>query len=387
MKYRKMGRTSVQVSALGFGCMRLPTKATREEVDEAEATRMIRYAIEQGVNYFDSGYNYHGGNSERVLGRALQEGRRQHVLIATKLWGPAAHEYADFDRLLNEQLARLQTDHLDFYLLHGLRKERWEALRDLGVLDWLPQAKADGRIRFAGFSFHDSLAAFQEIVDAFDWDMCQIQYNYMNETYQAGTEGLRYAAAKGMGVVVMEPLLGGRLVSPPEEVARIWQQAPIQRSAAEWALAWLWNQPEVSVALSGMSAMQQVVENVASADRSSVGMLSDQDLALVAQARDQYNLLCPVPCTACRYCMPCPNGVDIPGVFSIFNNGVMYNQFEQARREYTRMPEERRASACIQCRECEDKCPQSILISQWMPLVHAVLGEGQTYDPRLCPTF
>lgn len=385
MQYRILGRSGTRVSALGFGCMRLPTLETHEVIDEPEATRMLEYALEHGVNYFDTAYGYHGGNSERFLGRFLQ-GRRDRVVLATKLWLPAAQTPEDFDRLFNEQLARLKTDHLDCYLLHGLRRERWLAAYNLSVLDFLDQKRREGRIRLAGFSFHDTFETFREIVDAFDWDMCQIQYNYMNEEYQAGTRGLQYAAAKGMGVVVMEPLLGGRLVTPPPPVQEVWDTAPVRRTPADWALQWLWNQPEVSVVLSGMSTLQQVIENVASAERSGVGTLTPEEMETIHRARDRYRSLCPIPCTACRYCMPCPNGVDIPENFSTFNNAIMFNQIEQTRRQYARFfAQERRASACIQCRTCEPKCPQNIPISEWMVIVRGVLEEGQPYDPQACP--
>ena len=215
--------------------------------------------------------------------------------------------------------------------------------------------------------------------------MCQIQYNYMNEEHQAGTKGLEYAASKGLAVVVMEPLLGGKLVNPPQQVQALWDTAAIKRAPVEWALDWLWNKPQVSVALSGMSTMAHVEQNVAAAETAGTGMLTSGDLELVAKARAKYDELCPVPCTQCRYCMPCPNGVDIPRNFDTFNNGVMYNTFENARRGYSRMAEDVRASACIQCRDCEDKCPQNIEISQWMPLVDEVLGQGRPYEECVIP--
>jgi predicted aldo/keto reductase-like oxidoreductase len=227
---------------------------------------------------------------------------------------------------------------------------------------------------------------FKTIVDGTDlWTLCQFQYNYMNEDYQAGTKGLKYAAEKGLAVVVMEPLLGGKLANPPQPVADMWQGATQSRTPVEWALQWLWNKPEVSVALSGMSTMQHVIENVDSASRSAIGRLTEQELALIAQVRDKYDELCPIPCTQCNYCMPCPNGVNIPRNFATFNNGAMYNAFDDARRRYGRGPEEVRASACIQCRQCEELCPQDILISEWMPIVHAVLGEGQSYETCQLP--
>ena len=384
MHYRRFGRLDWKCSALGFGCMRLPiVGGDFSNIDEPEATRMLHYAIERGVNYVDTAYPYHGGNSELLLGRVLKEGYRQKVRLATKLPSWKVETPADFDRILNEQLGKLQTDHIDFYLLHSLNQKNWHKVRDLDVREWTGRAIADGRIGHIGFSFHDKYEVFQEIVDAHNWTFCQIQYNYMDVENQAGTRGLQYAASKGMAVVVMEPILGGRLVNPPEPIQALWNTATKKRGPAGWAPQWVWNQPEVSVVLSGMSAMEQVVENVASADVSGVHKLTEEELALFDQVRDKYRELCPIPCTRCGYCMPCPNGVDIPRNFEAYNRGAMYNKPDHARQDYKWIPEEGRAAACIQCRECEELCPQSIPISEWMPIVHAVLGEGQAYDA--CP--
>jgi hypothetical protein len=288
---------------------------------------------------------------------------------------------ADFDRYLDEQLERLQTDHIDFYLLHALREKWWHKLRDLGVLEWAERAQADGCIGHLGFSFHDEYPVFKEVVDAYDWTFCQIQYNYMDVDNQAGTKGLHYAASKGLAVVVMEPLLGGRLVDPPQPIQAIWSKAPTQRTPADWALQWLWHQPEASVVLSGMSAMSHVEENLASASdaASGVGVLREEELAIVDQVRETYQTLCPISCTQCNYCMPCPHGVDIPGNFEIYNQGAMYDKPNHARRSYGFLDEEKRASACVACLECEEHCPQSIPISEWMVHVHEVLGEAAPY--------
>jgi predicted aldo/keto reductase-like oxidoreductase len=380
MQYRQFGKLDWKVSALGFGCMRLPTQGgDSKDIDEPEATRMLRHAIDQGLNYVDTAYPYHGGNSELFVGRALQDGYREQVKLATKLpcWKVKANE--DFDRYLDEQLEKLQTDHIDFYLLHALNKDSWQKMRDLEVLKRAEGALADGRIRYLGFSFHDEYEVFEEIVDAYDWTFCQIQYNYMDVENQAGTKGLKHAAAKGLAVVIMEPLLGGKLVNPPDPIQALWDGTPARRAPADWALQWLWNQLEVSVVLSGMSAMQHVEENLASAGVSGTGTLTSDELALFDQVRKKYDELCPIPCTKCGYCMPCPNGVDIPRNFAAYNEGVMYDKPDKAREGYKWIDEEKRASACIQCRECEEKCPQSILISEWMPIVHQVLGEGQPY--------
>ena len=391
MNYRRFGKLDWQASALGFGCMRLPTVGgDRSQIDEPLATRMVRYAIDHGVSYLDTAYPYHGGESERFLGRALQDGYRERVRLATKLPVRMVERTEDFDRFLNEQLAKLQTEQIDYYLFHGLRAPRWQTVQELGLLREAERALADGRIRSLGFSFHDTFEVFREILDGYDgWTFCQFQYNYMNEDYQAGTAGLKYAAAKGLATVIMEPLLGGKLANPPAPIQALWDSAQTRdypRMPVEWALQWLWNKPEVSVVLSGMSAMEHVVENVASAGRSGVGLLSTEELALVERVRQKYDELCPIPCTACGYCMPCPNGVDIPRNFATFNNGVMYNAFDEARQRYNRwMPEERRASACIQCRECEELCPQDIPISEWMTVVEQVLGEGRAYEECQLP--
>ncbi|NQT88148.1 aldo/keto reductase, partial [bacterium] len=340
-------------------------------VDEPLAIEMIRTAIDGGVNYIDTAYPYHGGNSERVLGKALQDGYREKVRVATKLPTWACHEKGDFDRLLDEQCERLGLDFIDFYLLHNLHAGVWPRMMELGALGWLEGLLAAGRVGHVGFSFHDGFEAFRTIVDAFDWTLCQIQYNFMNEKVQAGTAGLEYAAEKGMAVVVMEPLLGGCLVSPPEPIQAIWDEAPTPRTPADWALQWLWNKPEVAVVLSGMSAMEHVTQNLASADASGVGSLSSDERKLVQRAAWEYEKLNPAPCTRCGYCMPCPEGVDIPRNFQLYNDAETFKGAHEGlnRNLYAMQPETARASACVACRECEEKCPQSIEVSEWMPKV------------------
>jgi predicted aldo/keto reductase-like oxidoreductase len=244
MQVRTFGKLDWKPSALGFGAMRLPTiDGDPAKIDEAEATRMVRHAIDHGVNYVDTAYPYHREESERFVGRALQDGYRERVKLATKLPSWLVKEPGDFDRYLNEQLEKLQTRHIDFYLLHSMNERSWPQLRDLDVFRWAEGALADGRIRHLGFSFHDKLEVFQEVVDGYDhWDFCQIQYNYMDTDYQAGTQGLKYAADKGLAVVVMEPIRGGRLANNiPPAVQEIWDSAPVQRTPAEWALQWAWN--------------------------------------------------------------------------------------------------------------------------------------------------
>lgn len=386
MQYRRFGKLDFMVSALGFGCMRLPTLGDMARIDEPEAIRMIRHGIDNGINYVDSAYLYHGGNSERVLGKALLDGYRQKVKVATKLPVRNARAYADFDRFLNEQLEKLQTEHIDFYLLHGLNRRSWDFVRNLDVIGWAEGAIRDGRIGHLGFSFHDDNSAFKHIIDDYDgWTFCQVQYNYLDINYQAGTDGVQYAASKGLAVVVMEPLLGGKLASPPEQVQAIFDRAPQKRTAAEWGLQWVWNQPEISLALSGMSAMPQVVENLASADRSGANTLSDEEVAIIDEAREAHSSLYAIHCTECRYCMPCPNGVDIPLNFVMFNRGTGFGQMHGSRLRYRGFDPSLLASACIECRECEPKCPQHIPIADWMPVVDNVLGKDADYDPKLAP--
>ena len=383
MNYRRFGELDWEGSALGFGCMRLPTiEGKHENIDEPKAMDMLHYAIDRGLNYVDTAYPYHGGNSEVFVGKALQGGYREKVRLATKSPVWKVEKTGDFDLYLNEQLEKLQVEHIDFYLLHALNADRWESICQLDFQGWAEKALADGRIGHLGFSFHDEYEVFEEIVDGYDWTFCQIQYNFMDIENQAGTKGLKYAASKGMAVVIMEPLLGGRLVDPPDPVRRVWEQTEVDRSPVEWALQWLWNQPEVSVVLSGMSTMEHVEENVAIADRSSVGKLTDEELRLYERVREEYERLCPIPCTECEYCMPCPHGVNIPANFSLYNQGVMYDKIDDSRGRYGwQIPEEKRANNCVQCGVCEEQCPQGIVISEWMPVVHQVLGEG---EPVVC---
>ena len=378
MQYRTFGQLDWKPSALGFGAMRLPTLDNDSgKIDEPQAIKMIRTAIDAGVNYVDTAWPYHKEQSEPLVGRALQDGYRDKVKLATKMPSWLIKEYADFDKHLDIQLERLQTDHIDFYLLHALNKTYWPNLRDLGVFDWAKKAIASGRIRYLGFSFHDDLALFKEIVDAHDWTFCQIMYNYMDTEFQAGREGLHYAANKGMAVIVMEPLRGGSLTrQAPLPVADLWASAPNQRSQADWALQWLWDQPEVSLLLSGMSEMAHVDENIASAANSGIGTLSAEEKALVEQVSKAYRSLSPIPCTDCKYCMPCPSGVNIPRIFSIYNAYKMYGDEAGAKRSYNQYTQpENRADQCVECGQCEQACPQQIKIIDWLKTAHAFLAE------------
>ena len=378
MQYRRFGKLEWQPSALGFGAMRLPTiDDDPAKIDEPLATRMIRTAIDAGVNYVDTAWPYHREQSEPFVGRCLQDGYRDRVKLATKMPAWLIQSAADFDKYLDAQLERLQTDHVDFYLLHAMNKTQWPKLRDLKVFEWAEKAIADGRVCELGFSFHDELSVFKEIIDAYDWTFCQIMYNYMDTEFQAGQAGLKYAAERGIAVVIMEPLRGGSLTRlAPKPVEALWEGAATKRSQADWALQWLWDQPEVSLCLSGMSEMRHVEENLASADRSGVGSLTDEERALIVRVRDAYRALSPIPCTDCKYCMPCPNGVDIPRIFADYNNAKMYGDLTRYRMSYNQfMPAEKRADNCVECGQCETACPQQIEIIDWLKKAHEFLAE------------
>ena len=380
MQYRKLGRIEWKPSALGFGCMRLPTrdgKPMSARIDQEKATKMIRHAIDHGVNYIDTAYPYHRGKSEAFVGRTLRDGYRERVKLATKSPVWLIKKPKDFDTYLDEQLQRLRTDNIDFYLFHALNGKAWDnIIVKRGLLDRAERARDRGKIEYLGFSFHDKFKAFKKIVDGHDgWDFCQIQYNYMDIENQAGTKGLKYAASKGLGVVVMEPLLGGKLANPPRAIADMVKKGSKHRSPADLALQWVWNQPEVSLVLSGMNTLGQVRGNLKSAEASGVGSFSSLDERLVDRIRRKYKAMVPIPCTECAYCMPCPNAVDIPRLFELYNNGAIHEDMRSAKITYERFVHKKnRASACIQCKKCEKKCPQKIPISEWMPKVHAALS-------------
>ncbi|SNX53981.1 aldo/keto reductase [Thermoanaerobacterium sp. RBIITD] len=378
MQYRKFGRTGIEVSALGFGAMRLPIVGDDySKIDENEAIKMIRFAIDNGVNYVDTAYAYHEGNSEILVGKALKDGYREKTNLATKLPSWLIKEKADMDKYLNEQLKKLDTDHIDFYLLHALDKERWENYKKLDVFSWIDKVKKEGKIRYIGFSFHDEYDVFKGIIDDYDkWDFCQIQYNYMDINNQAGTKGLKYAASKGLGVVIMEPIRGGKLAgNPPDVIKELWDKSKVKRTPAEWALQWVWNHPEVSIVLSGMSTMEQVIQNIESASRSGANSFTEEELELVDQVRNTYKKLSPVACTACNYCMPCPNGVMIPRNFAIYNEACMYNNYKEALNNYNNL-KDGKASSCIECGQCETKCPQHLTIIDYLKDVKKYFKEA-----------
>jgi uncharacterized protein len=389
MLYRKMPKNGDKLSILGFGCMRLPVKADGS-IDEERAGKQLRSAIDQGVNYVDTAWPYHMGQSEPFVGQALAGGYREKVKLATKLPSWLIEKREDMDTFLDAQLEKLKTDHIDYYLVHALVGDLWDSVEKLGVADFLTKAKADGRIRNAGFSFHGAGSDFSRIVDAYDWDFCQIQYNFLDEMNQAGTAGLEYAASRGLGVVIMEPLRGGNLTKPvPSAVRKVWDEAPVTRTPAEWALRWVWNHPEVTVVLSGMNDEVHIEENLRVAGQALPGSLTRAELELVKKVEKKYRELMKVGCTGCRYCMPCPSGVNIPLCFEEFNNLAMAGDPNGEKFMYAARlggavalgtPEF--ASLCVQCRECVDKCPQHIDIPAVLESVVEEL-EGPGFEERV----
>jgi len=378
VEYRSLPRhPETRLPVLGVGCMRLPViDRDPGRIDEDRASAMILSAIARGAAYLDTGYPYHNGQSEPFVGRLLAGGLRASVQLATKLPTWMVKAEADWERLLDEQLRRLDTDRIDFYLFHGLSAERWEIVQRLGGLQAFERARADGRIRHVGFSFHGSPGAFTTIVDGYDWDLCQIQYNFMDEGYQAGVAGLRRAAERRVGVIAMEPLRGGALAAAgPDAVAAIWARSTERRSPAAWALRWVWNHPEVVMALSGMNSLQQLDENLASAEAASAGAMSPEDLALVGEVRDVFRARMKVDCTTCGYCLPCPSGVAIPDVLSNYNASAMFDARATASAVYKFwvVASGHGADQCAHCGECEPKCPQGIPIQGMLEQAHAHL--------------
>lgn len=365
MKYR-LDRRSNKLSVLGYGCMRFTQSLGKIDIDKTE--KEILEAYRAGVNYFDTAYIYPG--SEAALGEILERYQiRGKVNIATKLPHYMLKNSTDMDKYFDEELRRLRTDYVDYYLMHMLTDiKTWERLVSLGIVDWINAQKRAGRIRQIGFSYHGNSDMFIKLLDAFDWDFCQIQYNYLDENSQAGKTGLQYAGSKGIPVVIMEPLRGGKLVNNlPSEATKLFEKNERKWTPAEWAFKWLWNQPEVTVVLSGMNSIEMVQENVKSADSAEVGILDDEDFDLLKKVIETINNNMKVGCTGCRYCMPCPKGVDIPGVFAAYNRQASdgkraafteYYMCTALRKDYTG------PANCIECGKCEQHCPQHIEIRQ-----------------------
>jgi len=398
MKYRKMGSLDWSVSVLGFGAMRMPVD-DKNKVIEDESIKMIRYAIDNGVNYIDTAYPYHNGVSEVIVGKALKDGYREKIHLTTKLPMWLVRKTEDFDYFLSEQIERLQTTP-DIYLFHGLNKDRFEKIKKLKLIKKMEEAKVNGLIKHIGFSFHDNFEVFKEILDFYPWDCCQIQHNYLDINYQAGTKGLKYAGSKNIALIIMEPIRGGKLAVPEHkldkkpEIKKVLDESKIKRTMPDWALQFLWNQSEVSVVLSGMSTMQQVIENVESAKNSDIGLLTEAESNTISQLREAYNKYSIVPCTSCGYCMPCQNGVTISEVLRFINEiaywgergkpriAFFYNRMAKTQEDLEKRNSEGYetyggATLCIQCGECLEKCPQQIEIPDFMEKAIKIFEEDK----------
>ncbi|MFV0361790.1 MAG: aldo/keto reductase [Suipraeoptans sp.] len=373
MQYRINPKNNERLSSLGFGCMRF-------NKDDNEVERQIRYAIDNGVNYFDTAYMYTG--NEARLGKILsKDGLRDKVNIATKLPQYLVKNRADIEKMFNTELERLQTDRIGYYLMHMMSDvDSWYRLEELGIVEWIEEKKRSGQIRNIGFSFHGVAQEFVNIIDAYEWDFCMIQYNYLDENYQAGNSGLKYAASKGLPVIIMEPLRGGTLVDKlPPAAQNVWDNAPIKRSYADWGLRWVWNHPEVICVLSGMGTQEMVEENIRIASEAKASILNEEELKLYDIARTKIREATKVTCTGCGYCVPCPKGVDIPMCFSSLNDTVIKGRF-MSMYWYILTTKGHNASKCIKCGNCEKHCPQSIPIRKKLDQTKKEL-EGFPYKP------
>ncbi len=364
MKYRTMGKLGIQASAFGLGCMRFNGPASGDSIiDEQKAISLIRRAIDGGVTYLDTAYVYLDKTSEIVLGKALQDGYRDRVTIATKMPCEAVHNRSEMQALLDEELRKLQTDHIDFYLMHGINREKWEYFKSIGAPEFFDDMKKAGKIRYKCFSFHGPYDEYAYILQDYDWDMVQLQYNFMDIHNQAGTRGVELAGKLGIPVVIMEGLLGGRLAKAPANVQALYDAFPVRRSPVEWAFRWLCNRPEIAVVLSGCNEADQIDENLRIFDTVGNGIMSDDELRLMDEVRAAYISRTKIGCTGCRYCMPCPNGVNIPGVFSVWNNVSLYDMDPSTNWDLRRIRENNNgADHCIGCGACEAACPQHLSI-------------------------
>ena len=362
MKYRTMGKLGIRSSVFGLGCMRFNGAASGDStIDEQKAISLIRQVIDGGVTYIDTAYVYLDKTSETVLGKALRDGYRDKVTIATKMPLFAVKDRASMEALLEEELRKLQTDHIDFYLMHGLDKEDWEGFKAIGAPQFFDDMKRAGKIRYKCFSFHGPYEEFEYILNDWDWDMVQIQYNFMDVHNQAGTKGLQLAGSKGIPVVIMEGLLGGRLSKAPENVQALYDAFPTKRSPVEWAFRWLCDHPEVCVVLSGCNEPEQIEDNLRIFDTVEPGIMPPGELALIDSVREAYLSRTRIGCTGCKYCMPCPNGVNIPGIFSVWNNKSLYNIDQKKDWGFRRILDNNAgADQCVGCGACEAACPQHL---------------------------
>ncbi len=369
MEYRTFKKTGEKVSLLGFGTMRLPVlNGDAKTINEPLAIEMIRTAIDKGINYVDTAYMYHDGMSEVLVGKALKDGYREKVLLADKMpvWFAKAEE--DLDKIFEEQLRRLDTDVIDMYLLHNINVPIWKRLQKFNAFDFLERKKAEGKIKHIGFSFHDSFQLFEEVINAYDWDFCQIQLNYMDAEFQAGLNGLKLAGEKEIPVVIMEPLKGGKLTDVlPKSIESFWNSAEIKRTPAEWALRWVADFPQVLTILSGMNSLEQVDENIRILSNAAPGSLTEKEKNIIKCVADEYHKLIKYSCTACNYCLRCPVGIDIPSIISLYNDWFLYEGNQKVKNDFAMwVSPKARPSACIDCKACEGHCPQQLPVSDIM---------------------
>lgn len=359
MEYRKLEKLGVEVSLLGFGCMRFPLTQDGK-IQQDEAQKMLDLAIESGVNYIDTAYVYHGGESESFLGKALKKHDRSKINLATKLPVWEVKTLEDADRLFNEQCEKLQTDYIDFYLLHALNRHTFKKLLSQNVIEWAMKLKEQGKIKYLGFSFHDEYNVFEEIIKAHDWDFCQIQYNYMDQNEQAGTKGYELAESLGIPMVIMEPIKGGALANLPDSFTEIFKKVNPDYSNASWALRWVANHPNVKVVLSGMSTYEQVEDNLKTFE--TFKPINEKEAEAIKLVSDEFRKRVKNGCTECGYCLPCPNGVFIPRNFNIWNQLAMFKNPTAVKFQWADLEESQKAGSCVECGECESKCPQKISI-------------------------
>ena len=382
MIYRKFGKTEIELSQLGFGAMRFPITQQYDPttIDEPAAQKMLHYAIDNGVNYVDTAYPYLRQTSEILVGKALRGGYRKKVYLGTKMPVWLVKSKKDASKYFNEQSKRMQTDMIDMYLLHALGKNGWKTVKKCDLLNSLDKMRAAGKIRFAGFSYHDELPLFKEIVDAYPWTFCLIHLNYVDDHYQAGIEGMEYAQRKGLAVMVMEPLRGGKLANNvPGEILTLIQKTGRNQSPAQFAMRWVLNRPEVSCVLSGMTSLEQVQENIRFSSKEHVNTLSPKELQLYQKAKAIYQSKIRVNCTQCGYCMPCPQKIPISFILELYNDACMYDAVRDSQRMYkVFVKPENRADQCTECGECEEKCPQKIPIAVILKEAHELLNSSDS---------
>ena len=375
MKYRSINK-NIKPSVLGLGCMRLPViDGDYGKIDEEKAIEMIRYALDNGINYIDTAYPYHEETSENVVGKALLDGYREKAILVTKnpVW--KVEKYEDFEKFLDEQLEKLQTDHLDIYLLHALNKSRWEIIEPLGCLKFLDEMLKKGKIKAAAFSIHDDFDFFKQVIDSFHWDLSMIQMNYMDINDQTTVEAIEYAKNKGVSIAIMEPLKGGQLANLPDSINALWHETPEQQRPVYRALRWAANFENVKVVLSGMSTLEQIKENISMSDEMIPNSLTSEEKDIYLKVKETIDSRVQVACTDCKYCMPCPSGVNIPGNFKLYNQSYMYEDLDERKKTYhEKFKDEQKADACIECGACEPLCPQNINIIASLKKVHERLS-------------